>query len=475
LICKYDAPTQFVEIQGTYQRDSRHFAGGGQLVDGENWAIDAGRIARYEANSGARDTLVAFPEYAARLDYNSEIPDGETEPRYGINGYPANMNLEVSCGLQTVMCCFTDDSMGDDFATNGDSTTDVCRHDLHDSPESNHIREGWSVFPGEEKRPHCVGFTWTDDDPSADLIGNMMYDVSLHQTATKKYRGGIPGAPMCGCVEHMPTVETAECRTATAGAITYTFTYDAETGDVSASNSLDVTYADCANPDLATQYKANHAGDEAAIKAIDAHLAGQENCEADIEEYLNEEQFLHKGTHSDKYLVPDPLQWSDIVVGEGIYFQPPDIEQEVADTKFRELVDPSLAGGQKCGAGADRHCIVRRVCASCRNPAHRDIYYVRISDLPPPEHYFLDQLMNQWTIDYNENKVDFLLYSDYELAKEADPEKAWTHCDYNNNANDGYGFPRNCGPTGYVWSEWNSYVRGGAYADHHGFYVELPN
>ena len=43
------------------------------------------------------------------------------------NGYPANMNLDVSCGLQTAMCCFADDSNGPDGGDDFEETFTMAR------------------------------------------------------------------------------------------------------------------------------------------------------------------------------------------------------------------------------------------------------------------------------------------------------------------------------------------------------------
>ena len=53
-------------------------------------------------------------------------------------------------------------------------------------PQSNHIKGGWSVFPGEEAETYCVGFTWKDGEE--ELLGNMMFYISLGTTARKGYR-----------------------------------------------------------------------------------------------------------------------------------------------------------------------------------------------------------------------------------------------------------------------------------------------
>jgi hypothetical protein len=477
-LCHYDAPVQFVEIQGTYQADRRYFAGGGQLVDGtEPWATRSAQIQRFANNLGGSftadgKTLISWPEYEARIDYNNENGLGD-------NGYPANMNLETSCDLQTAMCCFTDDSAGADDGFSGETTTDVCRHDLENSPQSNHIKKGWSIFPGTEAPVHCVGFTWDDED--TDLIGNMMYDISLGRTAEKGYLKGVPGAPMCGCVEHMPVVEKAACRTAKlveGTEVTFNFHFDGE--ELRASNTAMIEYADCDNGDLAAEYEAVH-GDQ----LIRAHLVGEEGvgegvgCTDDLEEYLNDEQFLHVGQHPSKYFDVGP-EWSELVVGEGTRFMPPAIDAIQADAAFRDMVNKDCGG---------RKCIVRRVCDSCSEDSHRDIYYQRITDLPPPgsyngdgeavydasagEVYFLNTFMNEWHNNvgghyFNVLGTDFNLYSTYEDAKAG--TNPWTHCNYNDS---GIGFPRDCGPKGLVWNQWNAYVRHHGTANHHGFYVEV--
>ena len=456
-LCAYDAPVQFVEIQGTYQKDRRYFAGGGPLVDGGDWDLDSAQLARFDANRGA-NSVIAWPEYAARIAYNANN-------ELGANGYPANMNLEKGCQLSTAMCCFVEG----DFAGNGDAATDVCRHDLYDSPQSNHIKEGWSVFPGSETATHCVGFTWNDGQD--ELIGNMLYDASLRNSLDKGYLKGVPGAPMCGCIENMPVVESAACRTATkTGEVTFTFSYDAANQEVSADNQAVINYGDCPNDnDLAAQYKANGGGDE-----IDEHLVA--SCADDLEDYLNDEQFLHVGQHPTKYVEPDNSEWSELIVGEGIYFQPPSIDPVESDTAFRALVD----GGCKEtveGVEQSRFCIIRRICSSCSSEAHRDVYYKRYNPLPPAgtnstagEVYLLDMFMNNW-ISYMNNMEagDFALFSSYEDA--LNDENAWTYCNYDY---PDVGFPRDCGPTGAYGNQWNSYVRGGGYADHHGWYVERP-
>jgi len=451
-LCKYEAPVQFVEINGYYQLDRRYMNGGGPLIDSpEGFAIESARALRFDANAGS-STLIGWPEYAALVEYNSRKGLGD-------HGYPPNFDLENSCDLNTVMCCFIDDTQDAGFGA--DSTTDVCRHDLANSPRSNHIKSGWSIFPNLETSTHCVGYTWQDGTDSDLFKGNGLYDISLRNTVNKGYYKSIPGAPLCACIEQMPIVEKADCRQVSAGQVKYTFSHDAATGQISGITSVNIQYEDCAN-DLAITFKNNNP-DQA--EAIDEHLVG--NCDQDLFNYLNEEKFLIPGKSATKYLdISEEDGWT-FVAGEGIRFLPPNIDAEAADASFRSLVN----AGCKNDDGTTRPCIIRRFCDSCNRDSHRDIYYKRLTDIPPhDELYLLDLFLNNWaSAPANKLGVDFELYSTYEDAVSG--TNAWTYCNYDNT---NIGFPRDCGPSGRATGNWNSYVKNGGSANHHGFYVEKP-
>jgi len=454
-LCRYGAPTQFVEIQGTYQRDRRYFNGGGYLVDGDNGAFDSARIQGFHENTdGGKNTIIAFPKYLA---YGTV--EGEVALEYG-----AQMDLDNSCDLKTIMCCFTDDSQMTSFEANGDTTTDVCSHDLGDSPESNHIKAGMSFFPGVEDRAHCVGFTWTDNDD--ELLGNLLYDISFKNSITKGYRAGVPGAPMCGCVEHMPLVGSAMCRTAKRdGDISYKFNKNSQ-GNITADNTAKIVFDNCEHGDLANQYKANH-NDPTTVDLIDAHLLGDVECE----DHINEQHFLIRTEyHYRPYaFTPEKDKWSDLVVGEGIFFLPPyrKEEEDTGEEEFRDLVNANCTETD----GTWRHCIIRRVCASCESETHRDIYYKRKSPLPPHnEMKLLDMFLNNFTLINNDMyKGDFELYSTYEDALAG--TNKWTSCPTRVDHCNKKGFPCGCGPEHLIWGENNR----GHYAKHNGFYVELPS
>lgn len=466
-LCEYVAPTQFVEIQGTYQLDKRAMNGGGDVKDGENtFEIDVGRLKRFVGND-MDNKLIAWPEYAQREAYN---PDNG----YGDNGYMTNFNIDPdaekgSCQMNTVMCCFIE-SHNDNFVDN----TDVCRHDLENSPQTNHIKSGaWSVFSGDEPA-HCTGFTWKDGDVSDTYKGNTLFYASLYQTAEKGYMSNVPGAPMCACVEQMPIVTKADCVTSTGSGLSYKFSVDAATGEVNASASVTMTYGDCGENDLSAQVKSLHAGTNIATD-IDEHLVGDGNCDVSNEAYLNDVQLLIpndtnelQDLHGVEY---EGREWKQLF-GEGIYFLLPDYDAEAADAEMR-------ADLEACMVPLGRYCMILRKCVSCTVDSHKEIAYQRLT----PFNEFQEGIstdttmdipnlfMNQWRKLNNDMHDDFELYSSVSDAL-ADND-AWERFDYNTNS-DKYGFPRNSGPTNSVYNQWNSYKTGGGHANHHGFYIEVP-
>lgn len=96
--------------------------------------------------------------------------------------------------------------------------------------------------------------------------------------------------------------------------------------------------------------------------------------------------------------------------------------------------------------------IVRRTCMGCET-SHLEVYYKRITSTPSD---ILETLKNTWSATQNTLGTDFNLYSNYEDA--VNGVNAWTYCDYNDgSAEKAFGFPGNCGPSGAVEDQWNSF------------------
>jgi len=102
---------------------------------------------------------------------------------------------------------------------------------------------------------------------------------------------------------------------------------------------------------------------------------------------------------------------------------------------------------------------IRRICYSCSQTSHQNIIYKRLT--PPVGIDIPNLFLSNWFDDppglgTNKRNTDFNLFSSMEDAMTN--KNPWTFCNFND---PGIGFPRDCGPTEQVNSEWNSLHRGG--------------
>merc|ERR1712176_675099 len=107
----------------------------------------------------------------------------------------------------------------------------------------------------------------------------------------------------------------------------------------------------------------------------------------------------------------------------------------------------------------DKGSYIKRICNSCSTSTHKSIIYKRLT--APGQIDFGKLFLSDWfskpsSDAKNAIKKDFNLYSTFDDAK--NDVSPWSYCNYNDG---GIGFPRDCGPTAYVPSEWNSMTRGG--------------
>ena len=95
--------------------------------------------------------------------------------------------------------------------------------------------------------------------------------------------------------------------------------------------------------------------------------------------------------------------------------------------------------------------VIERTCPSCAS-THQTIIYKRLTD--PGSIDFKDLFLMNWFSSpsggSNILNQDFELFSSYEDAVAG--QGRWTYCNYDDA---GVGFPRDCGPTGAVGSQWN--------------------
>ena len=166
-------------------------------------------------------------------------------------------------------------------------------------------------------------------------------------------------------------------------------------------------------------------------------IVGNNNCDDATSALLADSGF-------EKGFEIDSNDWT-FMVGEGSRFA--NEEPILHDALVKEMLE------------AQDISIVRRVCPTCV-ATHKDIYYRRLTPMPEGLN-LLETLKNKW-IEDNGNKFneDFALYSSY-MDAYFDMNR-WTFCNFASDV----GFPRDCGPTGYIPHQWNSYVRNGGTNDH---------
>jgi len=385
------------------------------------------------------------------------------------NLYNFKQGDEGNCASNAVMCCWTSDSSD---AGKGDCTdsagcqdaepvdnTDVCYVDIEDSYLASHTADGMVVYPGDsEGSVNCMGFTWTDDenDPANLYKGNLLFEVAMRYGLKENgYTRSVPHAPMCACVEQMPVVSKADC-TDVENVDNWSFGPDEDSGLLNLWHaSANLTFNDCGGLDLAAEYKAIHG------TSISDRITG--DCAA------TEESFLAK----QGYVTQDPVEWVK-VAGKGSYADP-DNEmhtEQFVEGNINHHTSYSREDFEELWAKSNQ--ILMRHCKFCTS-THRYVYLKRYDDNGlPPNVDLLKMVKDNWYQHENNTvTVDFNLFSTYDDALQ-DKEK-WLSVNSNYyNA----GFPRDSGPDGYVYNQWNvweSPLRGRHYGQSSvAFYVAIP-
>ena len=192
-------------------------------------------------NTDTDENNAKMKQLAARIDWiHDEIAQKQRIRWPGIKNfnedyleYSENQNeydpKPSNCELNAMMCCWTRDRQAND--NNGNcaqpydencvdadpaDNTDICYHDASRAPESAHTASGISFFGDDfqEGDTHCHGIAWKDDpyDASFRFAGNNLFYVSFYDHLYQRgYVEAVPGAPMCGCLEKMPTVSRSDC------------------------------------------------------------------------------------------------------------------------------------------------------------------------------------------------------------------------------------------------------------------------
>lgn len=202
--------------------------------------------------NGERGTYNLAQETTPVLDFQ------RTKLNSGAVSWPDNAvtNFHTTgqgCELNGVMCCFIQDRRADD---DGDcqtpyfgvgptggcvdkdpaDNTDICYVDHTRSPTSSHVAGGFTIYDdaidGGEGKSHCHGFAWANDLTHYThryRANNLAYVSFVDHVRNRGYVRNVPGAPMCGCLEQMPTVSRADCTEIVADEA-FDFSYSSNSG-----------------------------------------------------------------------------------------------------------------------------------------------------------------------------------------------------------------------------------------------------
>ena len=424
------------------QFDKNYFDGGtdwnvGTDNDSSSKEVRAGRIAAVE---GALSTQ--------QLQWPSHI---------------VNFDDSTSCQLRSAMCCFTkrqNPSTGvvsniNDVpswaAPNIVPNADVCMVHLDRSPQAGHVKTGRTFYSDgrdveqRTKDAFCTGFSWSanQDDVSTKYRANTLYQISmLNGFYNNDLVGGVPGAPMCGCVEQMPVVSDAECVEPVQTRRLSINVEKQEEKDGSAQErhrllvDTSITFTPCGKS-LVEQYASTNPTSD--VNALSKIITG--DCVDTVDKYLAPQAYKRGSA----WWYADEDQWTTVFGKKFLYH--PEMSAEDFMTAFEQSSTKTI----------------RRVCTSC-SPSHRDIYYKRLTDVPNSLN-LLDMLKDNFSDTDNVLGTDFILYS---KDKTGSISANWTFCDYSNL----HGFPYQCGPTTTALKQWTSTTKGGTYAKDYAFYIE---
>lgn len=354
--------------------------------------------------------------------------------------YIVNFDDFDSCQLRTAMCCFTksQDPLTGIVSNIQDPNADVCTVHLDRSPQAGHVTTGKTYYSdgrnveAETKDAYCTGFSWTqnEDDISTKFRANTLFHISMMDGFyNNNMVGGVPGAPMCGCVEQMPVVSHADCVKPVQSRRLSVGSDDRLLIDTS------LNYVACDEDSLVAAYATDPSNDVEALSNI---VAG--SCVDAVDKDLAPQGYKR----GDAWWYADEEHWIP-AIGIGFLYHP-----EMSSDLFKRAFDASSSK------------TIRRVCKSCI-PSHRDIYYKRLT--PVPESLdLLDMLKNTFSSTNNVLGIDFEMYSKDKNGSIT----MWEHCNYSIS----HGFPYECGPEGAVTKQWTAFPSNGSHAKHMAFYIE---
>jgi len=415
-----------------------------------------------EFMNGGSDWNNAFKPDITRI----KLTEQKISKKKGITfpEYLYNFNTSKSCGMKAVMCCWTADSSNAGAGTcdkaagcqdaEPEDNTDICHVTIKNSPLASHTRSGVAIYPDDiEGNANCMGFTWKEGDASDLYKGNLLFEVAMNEGLKKNgYTRSVPHAPMCACVEQMPIVSRADCKSleATDNWAVYA---DSQSGLLGIKHSsVDITYGNCNGTDLATYYDTVYPDTNGISSAISSRITGVCKTDKPIGAFKKELR----------------VKWVK-VAGKGIFADSSHTEQLLNGT-HTSFTRTEL---ERLWSKAGLQILFRR-CKDCYD-THQYIYYKRYdtNGLPPNVDVLYDMKEHWQEYENNTWQTDFHLYST--LKECLVPENPWKSLNF---GIPGMGFARDSGhyhQRGGQWNTWDTPLQNKHFGQRHvGFYVAVP-
>jgi hypothetical protein len=411
-----------------------------------------------ESETGDATNILRHDAAIVRQFYDSQAQNAHVE-------WPGDLpNFDLStCEINAAMCCWPQDRQANDGNGNCNKpydtqcydkdpadNTDLCYVDLSRSSQGNKLNSsGHMNFPHDnnngEGAIHCHGFAWANDDYDSisRFKANNLFYVSMYDHMSQRgYVRNIPGAPMCACVEQMPTVSRSDCtqidvdekykivhiattNSFTAELIDIEIDFNACQGRYNRNNDLHAYVAR-----LVQEKRLNN--DQRAT--LDKYIVGSQpnKCYQALDYEMSTKGYVRGYEHDEDIWVQ--------VAGSDTLFMP-----DAGKEAFRALFEDAP---QK---------IVKRVCITCVT-THEYIYYKRLTPVPAELDLF-EYLLNSWMNTHNQPNVDFKIYSTYEDA--INDTNPWTFYNFRGDR----GFPYESGPSGIVRDQWRRFDHGWGRSD----------
>jgi hypothetical protein len=423
---------------------------------------------KYEREDEAPTSILKEDAEAVRTFFEGIAQGRRVSWPGSLNNFQSSVtdtNGLATCTTNAAMCCWPKDRQAND--NNGNcakpydqncvnkdpaDNTNLCYVDLERGNSSTGSTDaGFLGFPEDngngEGAIHCHGLAWSNDanDHTARYKANNLFFVSMYDHMYQRgYVKNIPGAPMCGCVEQMPTVSRSDC-TQVDLTETVQITFDGS-AFTSKMTQVHVDFNACQgvnnrNNDLwAYMARLYYQGDITREQFGEAgRIITDNGCEEATRYHLNQ-QDLTRGYDHD-------ISMYTKVAGRDDFHDGHRFGKEAFNTAFWE--DSLTAPKSLTPAGGvfpeGETPILLRVCATCTD-THKKIWYRRLTPFANPDFDLLDNIIYRRNDGNGDNRwgEDFSLHSSYDDAKTgANPWKC-----PNDSFNYGAPFVGNCSPDG---------------------------